>query len=42
MSASRDSPQFAKKVDQMDTKAGAAPDHLAKAVGQLLAMVACS
>ena len=37
MSASHDSPKVAKKVDQMETKAGAAPARLAKVVGQVLA-----
>ena len=41
MSASRDSPRVAKKVDQMETKAGAAPARLAKVVGQVPVTVNC-
>ena len=41
MSASHDSPKVAKKVDQMETKAGAAPARLAKVVGQVLATAGC-
>ena len=39
MSATRDSPKVARKVDQMEAKARAAPAHLAKVVGQVLAAV---
>ena len=42
MSTSCDSPKVAKKVDQMETKARAAPACLAKVVGQVLATVDCS
>ena len=42
MSASYDSPRVAKKVDQAETKAGAAPARLAKMVGQLLTIVGYS
>ena len=41
MSASRDPPKVAKKVDQMEAKAGAAPARLAKVVGKVLATVGC-
>ena len=39
MSTSRESPKIANKVDQMEAKAGAAPAHLAKVVGPILAAV---
>ena len=39
MSANHDSPKVAKKVDQIEAKAGAAPAYLAKVVGQVLAAV---
>ena len=39
MSATRDSPKVAKKVDKMEAKAGPAPPHLAWVVGQVLAAV---
>ena len=39
MSASRESPKITKKVDRMEAKAGAAPAHLAKVVGPILAAV---
>ena len=42
MSASHGFPRVAKKVDQMETKVGAAPACLAKVVGQVLAAVDCS
>ena len=41
ISASPDSLKVAKKVDQMEAKAGAAPACLAKVVGQVLAAVGC-
>ena len=39
MSASRESPKITKKVDQTEAKAGAAPAHLVKVVGPMLAAV---
>ena len=39
MSASRESPKITRKVDQTEAKAGAAPSHLAKVVGPMLATV---
>ena len=39
MSTTRDSPKDAKKVDKMEAKAGSAPAHLARVVGQVLAAV---
>ena len=39
MAASRESPKIAKKVDQTETKAGAALAHLAKVVRPVLAAV---
>ena len=39
MSASRESPKITRKVDQTEAKAGAAPSHLVKVVGPMLAAV---
>ena len=39
MSATRDSPKVAKKVDKMEAKAGSAPTPQARVVGQVLAAV---
>ena len=39
MSATLGFPKYAKKVDQVKAKARAAPAHLAKVVGQVLAAV---
>ena len=39
MSATRDSLKVARKVNKMEAKAGSAPAHLAKVVGQVLAAI---
>ena len=39
MSATRESSKDAKKVDKIEAKAGSAPAHLARVVGQVLAAV---